>query len=104
MKTTADLAKLDGFDEIVKLVQDKGLDMVTAYKAVNYGKATKASQEAGRQAAINAAKGKTHLAAHGGEAESTSMVPVPEGMMRILKEQFPGKSPEEITKLYNKTM
>ena len=86
------------------LCRDKGLDMVTAYKAVNYGKATRQSREAGQQAAINAARGKTHLAAHGGESENSRMVPVPEGMMRILKDQFPGKSTEEITKLYNNTM
>lgn len=104
LKTQQDLAKLEGFDEIVALCRDKGLDMVTAYKAVNYGKATRQSREAGQQAAINAAKGKTHLAAHGGESESSRMVPVPEGMMRILKDQFPGKSTEEITKLYNNTM
>lgn len=104
LKTQQDLAKLEGFDEIVALCRDKGLDMVTAYKAVNYGKATRQSREAGQQAAINAARGKTHLAAHGGESESSRMVPVPEGMMRILKDQFPGKSTEEITKLYNNTM
>lgn len=103
LKTQQDLAKLEGFDEIVALCQ-KGIDMVTAYKAVNYGKATRQSREAGQQAAINAAKGKTHLAAHGGESENSRMVPVPEGMMRILKDQFPGKSSEEITKLYNNTM
>ncbi len=104
LKTQQDLAKLEGFDEIVALCRDKGLDMVTAYKAVNYGKATRQSREAGQQAAINAARGKTHLAAHGGESENSRMVPVPEGMMRILKDQFPGKSTEEITKLYNNTM
>lgn len=104
LKSQKDLAKLEGFDEIVALCRDKGLDMVTAYKAVNYGKATRQSREAGQQAAINAAKGKTHLAAHGGESENSRMVPVPEGMMRILKDQFPGKSTEEITKLYNNTM
>lgn len=103
LKTQQDLAKLEGFDEIVALCQ-KGIDMVTAYKAVNYGKATRQSREAGQQAAINAAKGKTHLAAHGGESENSRMVPVPENMMRILKDQFPGKSTEEITKLYNNTM
>lgn len=103
LKTQQDLAKLEGFDEIVALCQ-KGIDMVTAYKAVNYGKATRQSREAGQQAAINAAKGKTHLAAHGGESENSRMVPVPESTMRIMKEQFPGKSMNEITKLYNQTM
>lgn len=103
LKTQQDLAKLEGFDEIVALCQ-KGIGMVAAYKSVYYDKATRQSREAGQQAAINAAKGKTHLAAHGGESENSRMVPVPENMMRILKDQFPGKSTEEITKLYNNTM
>ena len=47
LKTVNDLEKLDGFDKIVQLVQEKGLDMVTAYKAVNFGHA---GQPGGRKA------------------------------------------------------
>ena len=66
LKSVADLANMENFGEIVNLVQNKGLDMVTAYKAVNYGKAVQSGTAAGRQAAINAARGKGHLASHGG--------------------------------------
>ena len=101
LKSEADLAKLEGFDEIVRLVTDKGLDMVTAYKAVNYGKATQASNAAGRQAAINAAKGKNHLAAHGGTAEPGNKKIMSESMLRLARETFPDKTDAEIQKLYN---
>lgn len=101
LKTVNDLEKLDGFDKIVRLVQEKGLDMVTAYKAVNFGRATQASQAAGKQAAINAAKGKNHLAAHDGQAQPGTQKVMSESMMHLAKEAFPDKSDAEIQKLYN---
>lgn len=104
LKTVNDLEKLDGFDKIVQLVQEKGLDMVTAYKAVNYGRAIQSGTAAGRQAAINAARGKGHLAAHGGAAEQNTLKPIPADMREMLKNAFPGKSEEALTKLYNDTL
>lgn len=101
LKTVNDLEKLDGFDKIVQLVQEKGLDMVTAYKAVNYGRATQASQAAGKQAAINAARGKNHLAAHEGQAQPGTQKVMSESMLHLAKEAFPDKSDAEIQKLYN---
>ena len=104
LKSVSDLEKLDGFDKIVQLVQEKGLDMVTAYKAVNYGRAVQSGTAAGRQAAINAARGKGHLAAHGGAAEQNTLKPIPADMREMLKNAFPGKSEEALTKLYNDTL
>ena len=101
LKTVNDLEKLDGFDKIVQLVQENGLDMVTAYKAVNFGRATQASQAAGKQAAINAAKGKNHLAAHDGQAQPGTQKVMSESMLHLAKEAFPDKSDAEIQKLYN---
>lgn len=101
LKTVNDLEKLDGFDKIVQLVQEKGLDMVTAYKAVNYGRATQASQAAGKQAAINAARGKNHLAAHDGQAQPGNQKVLSASLLAKAKEMFPDKSEAEIQKLYN---
>ncbi len=101
LKTVNDLEKMNGFDKIVQLVQEKGLDMVTAYKAVNYGRATQASQAAGKQAAINAARGKTHLAAHGGTNAPGKEKTMSESMLAKAHEYFDGKSDEELMKLYN---
>lgn len=101
LKTTADLAKLENFDKMVELVQKNGLDMVTAYKALNYGKAVQSGTEAGRQAAINAAKGKGHLAAHGGANMPGKEKTMSESMLAKAREYFPDKNPEELQKLYN---
>ena len=101
LKTVNDLEKLYGFDKIVQLVQEKGLDMVTAYKAVNFGRATQASQAAGKQAAINAARSKNHLAAHDGQAQPGTQKVMSESMLHLAKEAFPDKSDAEIQKLYN---
>lgn len=100
LKTQADLANLENLDKIVDLVQSKGLDMVTAYKAVNYGRAVQSGNAAGRQAAINAARGKNHLAAHGGAAEAGSKKVMSAGMLAKARDMFPEKSDEEIMKLY----
>lgn len=101
LKTTADLAKLENFDKMVELVQKNGLDMVTAYKALNYGKAVQSGTEAGRQAAINAAKGKGHLAAHGGANMPGKEKTMSESMLAKAREYFPDKNPDELQKLYN---
>lgn len=86
---------------MVELVQKNGLDMVTAYKALNYGKAVQSGTEAGRQAAINAAKSKGHLAAHGGANMPGKEKTMSSGMLAKAHEYFPDKSDEELQKLYN---
>lgn len=101
LKSVADLANMENFGEIVNLVQNKGLDMVTAYKAVNYGRAVQSGTAAGRQAAINAAKGKEHLASHGGANMPGKEKTMSSGMLAKAHEYFPDKSEEELQKLYN---
>lgn len=101
LKSVADLANMENFGEIVNLVQSKGLDMVTAYKAVNYGRAVQSGTAAGRQAAINAAKGKGHLASHGGANMPGKEKTMSSGMLAKAHEYFPDKSEEELQKLYN---
>nr|DAG89117.1 MAG TPA: hypothetical protein [Ackermannviridae sp.] len=101
LKSVADLANMENFGEIVNLVQNKGLDMVTAYKAVNYGKAVQSGTAAGRQAAINAARGKGHLASHGGANMPGKEKTMSSGMLAKAREYFPDKSEEELQKLYN---
>lgn len=101
LKSVADLANMENFGEIVNLVQNKGLDMVTAYKAVNYGRAVQTGNAAGRQAAINAARGKNHLSAHGGQAQPGNQKVMSDSMLRNAREMFPDKTDAEIQKLYN---
>ena len=86
---------------MVELVQRNGLDMVTAYKALNYGKAVQSGTEAGKQAAINAARGKNHLSAHRGQAQPGNQKVMSDSMLRNAREMFPDKTDAEIQKLYN---
>lgn len=101
IKSVADLENVPNIETIVSLVQNNGLDMVTAYKAVNFDRAAQSSAAAGRQAAINAARGKNHLAAHGGTAGKGGQKVMTESRMRLARDFFPDKSDEEINRLYN---
>ena len=65
IKSFEDLLNMDNFSEFDALVR-KGADLVSAYKAVNYDKAKAATAKAATQAAINSARGKSHLAPVGG--------------------------------------
>lgn len=65
LKSMADLPKMENFDQFDALVRN-GLDLVSAYKVVNYDRAQKKTAEAAKQAAINSAKGTGHLAPVGG--------------------------------------
>lgn len=103
IKSADDLSRLEGFDQIVSLCQ-RGLSLVDAYKITHYDSAVSASERSGRQAAINAARGKSHLSAHGGNPTPKNQKAIPENWISRLKEQFPDKNMEQLTKLYNETL
>lgn len=65
IKSFEDLLTMENFPEFDALVR-KGADLVSAYKAVNYDKAKANTAKAATQAAINSARGKSHLAPVGG--------------------------------------
>lgn len=103
IKSADDLSRIEGFDQIVSLCQ-RGLSLVDAYKITHYDSAVSASERSGRQAAINAARGKSHLSAHGGNPTPSNQKAIPESWISRLKEQFPDKSMDQLTKLYNVTL
>ena len=103
IKSADDLSRMEGFDQIVSLCQ-RGLSLVDAYKITHYDSAVSASERSGRQAAINAARSKNHLAKHGGNSSPGNMKAIPAKQLAFFKEQFPDKSMDELTKLYNQTI
>ena len=103
IKTQADLEKLPEYSNILALVQ-AGYTLPNAYKVVRYDSAVQASEKSGRQAAINAARGKSHLAAHGGNATPGKNKSIPADRLSWYKDMFPDKSMDELTKLYNQTL
>lgn len=73
IKSFEDLLSMENFPEFDALVR-KGADLVSAYKAVNYDKAKANTAKAATQAAINSARGKSHLApVGGGKAEDSGL-------------------------------
>lgn len=103
IRNVHDLEALPEFGGIVDLVK-RGYSLGDAYKVMRYDQVQSASEKSGRQAAINAARSKNHLAAHGGNAAPGKMKAIPSEMVGFLKEQFPGKTMDELTKLYNQCM
>lgn len=65
IKSFEDLFTMKNFPEFNALVQ-KGYDLVGAYKTLNYDEAKSSAAKAATQAAINSARGKSHLAPVGG--------------------------------------
>ncbi|MEG1012442.1 MAG: hypothetical protein RSD27_10355 [Ruthenibacterium sp.] len=68
----AALQKTEGFAEFDRMVRG-GMDMVSAYKLANFDKLTAQKTQAAQQAAINAAKGKQHLAPASGGVSTGDM-------------------------------
>lgn len=103
IKNVHDLEVLPEFGDIVELVK-KGYSLGDAYKVTRYDQVRSASEKSGRQAAINAARSKNHLAKHGGNSAPGNMKAIPAKQLAFFKEQFPDKSMDELTKLYNQTI
>lgn len=68
VKSLADLAAMPEFGEFDRLMRAGGHDLVSAYKLACFDRLAEKRAKASRQAAINAAKGKQHLAPVGGGA------------------------------------
>ena len=91
---------IENLDEVIKKVE-AGASLVDAYKIVNFDTLMAKGTKGAKQAAINQARGKSHLEPTEGVTESNGEVEIPEDLIPMLKETFPDKSMKEIKKLYN---
>lgn len=91
---------------VLEMVQNSGghINLVNAYKILNYGKVNVQKEEAIKQSAINQAKGKQHLNPVNGVASPDEGMEIPSTELKMWKEMFPDKSSAELKKLYNKTL
>lgn len=104
IKNINDLAARPEFNAILGLV-NRGYSVVDAFKVTHYDAAVQNSTAAGKQAARNEVRGKTHLAAHGGEnSASGSGRDIPSQWLSHMRDAFPEKSMAELKKLYNQTL
>lgn len=92
--------------EVIELsMQTNGaINLVNAYKIVNYGKVTDTQKNAITQSAINQAKGKQHLTPVNGIATPDEGVDIPNDVLSMWKEMFPDKTNAELKKLYNNSL
>jgi len=99
VKSVRDLVSREDFPEINAYVQ-KGVNLVDAYKLVNFDKLTKSAQAAAQQQAVTHARSKAHLT--GTTSRGSGAVTVPKDIAAMYKEMNPGMSDSEIQKHYNK--
>ena len=100
------LATIPNIDAINDIVQRTGgaVNLVDAYKIINFGKVSESKEAAIQQTAINQAKGKQHLSPVNGVATPDEGVEIPSDVLEMWKDTFPDKSNAELKKLYNKTL
>ena len=90
--------------DVIQYAMNRNVDLVSAYKIVNFGKVSSEQQAAITQQAINQAKGKSHLNPVNGVATPDDGADIPVAELEMWKETFPEKSMTELMKLYNKTL
>lgn len=80
------------------------INLVNAYKILNYGKVSEGQKASIQQSAINQAKGKAHLNPVNGVATPEEGVEIPSSVLSMWKEVFPDKTKAELKKLYNDSL
>ena len=102
LKTFGDLMSDPNCNAILDRVA-KGDNLVEAYKIVNFDALVNRETKSAKQAAINQARGKSHLEPTESMAEASDGNEIPESMMHSLRANFPDKSDKELRKLYKQT-
>ena len=109
----AELTKLDSsitsLDNVppdviqLSLNSNGNIDLVQAYKIINYGKVSNSQQAAITQNAINQAKGKSHLTPiSNGSASDDGLRDIPKAELSKWKAFFPDATAKELKEKYNR--
>lgn len=102
VKSREDLEKHASYPEVYDLVMNHGITLEKAFRYANMEALSAKNSAAAKQAAVNMAKGKDHLAATGaGVSSSKNLADVPASTMAVLKEFYPGLSEAELRAKYN---
>lgn len=103
VKSLADITAQDTFPQVMQLV-NTGLDLVTAYKAVNFERLRSKTTAAATQAAINQAKGKSHLNPANDVTTPDNSVDIPANELKSWQIAYPDISMAELKKKYNNSL
>ena len=105
IKSESDIANLETYPQILDLVTKHGLSLLEAFKLANYESIATKKAEAAKQAAVNQAKGKSHMEQSGnGASTSENEVDIPQSEISTWREYYPGLSDAELKKKYNRTI
>lgn len=103
-KSLADLQREPEFAEFDRRVRE-GEDMVSAFRNAFFERIISKRAAAGRQAALNAVKGKGHLNTVGvGGTVSRKGVDIPASVLATWQDMFPDDSAEQLRARYNKSL
>lgn len=98
-----DIMAQDTFQDVVAYCQEHpGTRLADAYKLINFDRISEARLKAGKQAAINQAKGKSHLNVAAANADTDKSEDIPPDKLPQWQRWYPDKSPKELRALYNK--
>lgn len=100
-----DVMAQENFQDVVMYCQQHpGTRLSDAYKLVNFDRISEARLQAGKQAAINQAKGKSHLQTTTVTSDSDKSEDIPADQVAKWEQCFPDKTPKERRALYNKVI
>lgn len=103
VQSTEDITKQDNFMDVIQYVQNHpGMRMSEAYKIVNFDRLMNGKAAASSQAAINQAKGKSHLGNAPAAAAEDKDVEVPASEIARWKAFFDEDSPKKLKERYNR--
>lgn len=102
VKTLDDILKMDTFEKFDDYVRRNGLNLVEAFRLANGDKLSQKSVEATRQAAINSAKGKSHMVPTAGLTVNDGLEEIPASELPKWQAFFPEASAKELKEKYNR--
>ena len=105
IKTIDDLSKQENFEEILSLVKNNGLSVYQAYQLASANKIAKRQMDAAKQAAVNQARGKSHLDPIGGMQQGgQNLKDIPANELHVWKEYYPNLTMDQLKQKYNSVL
>lgn len=103
VQSTEDITKQDNFMDVVQYVRDHPkVRLSEAYKIVNFDRLMNGKAAASSQAAINQAKGKSHLSNGPSAVSEDKDVDIPASEMPRWRAMFESDTPKKLKERYNR--
>lgn len=101
VKTLEDITKMETFPAFDSYVKN-GMGITEAFKLANFDALMQRGSAASKQAAINAAKGKSHMTPVGGASAPEGLAEIPREELSRWREFFPNATAKELREKYNR--